>query len=177
MESDRTKEFTTLFEKHADELFRHCVLRISDRERALDITQETFLRALKYADNGTTIKNYRSFLYRILNNLIIDEYRKWKTQSLDDLLENEEYTDVAENELLRDPIDALEDAMLRFDGERAMHALEELPEHYRSVIVLRYIDGLSPSEISNITGENENAVSVRIHRGLKKLRAILEKKP
>ena len=43
--ADTEKQFTAAFEQYADELFRHATLRLSDRERALDLTQETFLRA------------------------------------------------------------------------------------------------------------------------------------
>ena len=56
-----------------------------------------------------------------------------------------------------------------------MAALQELPDAYREVLSLRYVDGLSPSEIGGIVGESENAVSVRIHRGLKKLKEMLQK--
>ena len=175
MEDDRTKRFTALFDAHADDLFRHAALRISDRDRALEITQETFLRALNYMDRGEAIQNARSFLYRILNNLIVDEYRKRKVQSLDALFENEETAVSLESEYLRDPADTLEDAITRFESGRAMQALKELAEPYRHVLVCRYIDGLSLAEIAETTRESENAISVRIHRALKKLRNILEK--
>jgi DNA-directed RNA polymerase specialized sigma24 family protein len=42
---------------------------------------------------------------------------------------------------------------------------------------MRYVDGLSPQEIAGLIGESENVVSVRVHRGLKKLRALLEDGP
>lgn len=174
MEDDYAKQFTAMFEAHADELFRHCFLRLSDRERALDITQETFLRAWRYATGGGTIRSARPFLYRILNNLIVDEYRKHSPQSLDAILENENRLAEAESELLRDPSNALEDAIIRFDGARVLKALGGLPEPYRAVLLLRYVEGLSIGEISHIAGESENAISVRIHRALKKLKNILE---
>lgn len=175
-EDDRAKKFAEIFEAHVDELFRHCALRLSDRDRALDIVQETFLRAWEYAARGETIRSYRPFLYRILNNLIVDEYRKHTSQSLDAILENEERLSAAERDLLRDPVDALENAMVRYEGALVLHALEKLPEPYRAVIVFRYIDGLSPGEIARTTNESENAISVRIHRGLEKLKKILEDK-
>jgi RNA polymerase sigma-70 factor (ECF subfamily) len=172
---DREKRFTALFETYADDLFRHAALRISDRDRALELVQEAFLRSLKYSDRGETIENPRSFLYRILNNMIVDEYRKRKTQSLDALLERDETAAGAEGEHLTDPTDILEEAITRFDSARAVEALKQLPDPYRFVLVCRYIDGLSLTEIAESTGENENAISVRIHRALKKLRTILEK--
>jgi RNA polymerase sigma factor (sigma-70 family) len=73
-----------------------------------------------------------------------------------------------------DESNTLEAAIDRFDGKRALAKLTELPDTYREVLVMRYVEGLSPSEIAKEIGETENAVSVRIHRGLKKLRALLE---
>jgi len=52
--------------------------------------------------------------------------------------------------------------------------LQKLPDAYREALSLRYIEGLSPQEIGKIVGESENAVSVRIHRGLKKLKELLQ---
>lgn len=171
---DRTKQFSDIFDSHSDELFRHAFLRLSDRERALELTQETFLKAWNNVSRGEEVRQPRSFLYRILNNLIIDEYRKHKSQSLDAMLENEETSTAVEAELLRDEVDIEEEAMTRFEGARALKALEQLGEAHRSVLVLRYIDGLSPREIADSLGESENTISVRIHRGIKKLRVLLE---
>jgi RNA polymerase sigma-70 factor (ECF subfamily) len=52
--------------------------------------------------------------------------------------------------------------------------LGELPDHHREVVVMRFIDGFTPSEIAEVTGERENTVSVRIHRALLKLKKAYE---
>jgi RNA polymerase sigma-70 factor (ECF subfamily) len=164
--------FCDVFEKHSDELFRHCILRLSDRERAVELTQECFLRTWEYVVKGEHITHYRPFLYRVLNNLIIDEYRKHKVQSLDALLEEEATTNSVEGDLLRDEFNLLEEAAIQFDAARALTMVTSLPESYRVVLIMRYINGLSPTEIAECLQENENAVSVRIHRGLRKLREL-----
>jgi RNA polymerase sigma factor (sigma-70 family) len=174
MEHSREQKIREAFERYSDELFRHCLMRISERERALELTQEAFLRAWQYSARGQEIRQYRSFLYRILNNLIIDEYRRQRAQSLDALLENDETGVEAEAALLRDEHDELEEAMVRFDAKRAAAALEDLPERYRDVLSLRYLSGFSPTEIAMQLRETENAVSVRIHRALRKLRHSLQ---
>ncbi len=51
--------------------------------------------------------------------------------------------------------------------------VQHLPDNYREVIVLRFANNLTITEIAEIIGENENAVSVRIHRALKKLKELL----
>ena len=76
MESREEKLFLEAFDTHADSLFRHACFRLSDRERARDLVQDTFLKAWDYLRGGGEIQNIKSFLYRILHNLIIDEYRK-----------------------------------------------------------------------------------------------------
>lgn len=166
--------FRQAFERHSDELFRHAALRLSDRDRALELTQECFLRAWKYAGRGEDIREMRPFLFRTLRNLIIDEYRKKKSFSLDKMVEDEDGN--TESALMRDDTDELEAAVNRFESARAVEAILELPDLYREVFTLRYIDDLQVSEIAPLIGESENVVSVRLHRGLKKLRAILESK-
>lgn len=175
---DLERQFRDAFERHSDELFRHCTMRISDRERALELTQDTFVRAWEYSqkaqDNkGSEIREWRPFLYRILRNLIIDEYRKAKVQSLEAMVEGTEGGDI-EALMPADEGNTLEAAMERFDGKRALAELKKMPDPYREALTLRYIDGLSPKEIAQVIKESENVVSVRIHRGLKKLHDLLE---
>jgi len=165
--------FREVFEQYADDLFRHCALRLSDRERALDLTQESFLRAWEYVRKGKKIEQFRPFLYRILHNLIVDEYRKHKTYSLDAMLENEETANAVESKLLRSGTDIEEEASIRFDHDLVLQAAGRLPEIYRTVVLMRFVDNLSPREIARCIQENEDTVSVRIHRGIGKLRALL----
>lgn len=167
------KEFESAYERYADELFRHASLRLPDRDRALEIVQDTFLRVFEYAKRGEEVRDYRPFLYRTLRNLIIDEYRRHKSVSLEALV-NEEEGENVEMILPPDETNTLERAIDRFDGKRALQALQEIPEPYREALTLRYIESLTPSEIAGYIGTSENVVSVRIHRGLKKLRSILE---
>lgn len=167
------QSFREAFDRHSDELFRHASMRLSDRDRALELTQECFLRAWQYASRGEEIREIRPFLFRTLRHLIIDEYRKHKSYSLDEMLEDDEGGQMEKN-LPRDDTNTLEAAFDRFDGKRALSAIQMLPDLYREVIVLRYVQSLSISEIAEMTGESDNVVSVRIHRGLKKLHALLE---
>lgn len=164
--------FREAFERYADELFRHAAIRLLERERAIELTQECFLRTLAYAKRGEEIREMRPFLFRTLRNLIIDEYRKTKSFSLDEMTENDEGEEFGS--LMRDKSDPLEEAMGRFDGSRALKMIQKLPDLYREVIAMRYIDDFPIGEIASCIGESENVVSVRLHRGIKKLRALLE---
>ena len=167
------QEFGEVFERYADELFRHASMRLPDRERALELTQDAFVRTWEYLQKGGEVREPRPFLYRTLRHLIIDEYRKHKSYSLESMLEEHEGMS-AEDLMPADETNTLEAAMERFDGKRALAAVQKLPDAYREVLTLRYVDGLTPKEIAAIVEESENAVSVRIHLGLKKLKALLE---
>ena len=72
MESHESR-FLNAFEEYSDALFRHASIRISDREKAIDLVHDTFTKVWSYGRDGHKIDSYRSFLYKVLNNLIIDE--------------------------------------------------------------------------------------------------------
>lgn len=166
MESQEDR-FLKAFEDYSDALFRHASIRVSDRERAIDIVHDTFTKVWSYARAGHQIDSYRSFLYKVLNNLIIDEYRKRKEVSLDALMSVEGVDEGSFPELSESTVEAL---AATIDGRKAFELLAELPDVYREVIIMRFIDELGPREISDLIEESENVVSVRIHRGLKLLR-------
>ncbi|OGM97678.1 MAG: hypothetical protein A2735_03710 [Candidatus Yanofskybacteria bacterium RIFCSPHIGHO2_01_FULL_41_21] len=159
------EQFLAVHDAYADALFRHCYFRIYDRELAKDLVQETFCRTWIYLSQGKEIENIRAFLYRILHNVIVDEIRRKKTLSLDKLMEEgfspeDEHASNLEQRLVAKGI---------------VQKLKLLDESYRNIVQMRFIDDLSPKEISAVLGVSENVVSVRIHRGMNKLRQLTEK--
>ncbi len=163
MNKNFENQFLETYKANTDAIFRFCLMRVSDREMAKDITQETFMKVWQYAKNGKEIVNLRALFFTTAKNLIIDQYRKKKASSLDSLMEEGFDVGVEISEAIID----------KFDGERAMAFLASIPEKYRDAIYMQYVEGLSVKEIAEITGETENNISVRIHRGLQKLRSIL----
>ncbi len=157
-------DFLKAYDEFADAIFRHCYFRMSDRDKAKDITQETFLRAWEYLEKGNEIQAMRSFLYRVANNLIIDEMRKKKTLSLEKL----------QDEGFDPSFDGKEKTERLADAHQLLSVLNHLESPYRDVITMRYVNDMSPKEIAEILEESENAVSVRIHRGIAKLRTLME---
>lgn len=163
--------FLKAFEDYNDALFRHAVIRVSDREKAIDIVHDTFTKVWTYLRSGHEIDSYRSFLYKVLNNLIIDSYRKQREVSLDALFEIDGVDEGTFSDLSENSVEAL---AATIDGRKAFKLLSELPDVYREVLTFRFVDGLGPKEISDLTEETENVVSVRIYRGLKMLRDKME---
>lgn len=158
------QEFEDAFDRHADGLFRYCYLRISDRERAKELSQECFMKAWEYASRGERIENMRVFLYRIAHNLVVNEYRN-RTHDLS--LEALVASGFDAEAHTRNP---QEEAELR----QAICWLTKLEPAYRQVMLLRYVEDLPVKEIANILGETETAVSVRIHRAIKKLQSLAQ---
>jgi RNA polymerase sigma-70 factor (ECF subfamily) len=160
------KGFEEAYDEHSDSVFRRCLFKVSDREVAKDITQETFVRLWDYFSSGEDIKNPKALAFRIANNLIIDHYRKKSSDSLDIM-----------QEAGFDPSgDEDEQIVFSADKDFAIKIISSLPDMYREVIMLRFVDEMTPQEIAEIVGESENVVSVRIHRGLKKIQVILKEK-
>ena len=170
---DQEARFLKAFDEYNDALFRHAFLRISNREKAVDLVHDTYTKVWSYLRSGYEIDNFRPFLYKVLNNLIIDEYRRKKESSLDALLEIDGVDEGSFSELSESTAEAL---AATIDGRMAFEMLETLPDQYREVIILRFVDQLGPREISELIEETENVVSVRIHRGLKILRQKIETK-
>lgn len=169
MEADprqHEKPFLEAYETWGDAIFRYCLFQTSRRDVALDLTQDTFMKAWEYVETGKTVDNMRAFLYRIAGNLVIDYRRKKKSDSLDSMMESG--FDVGFDE--RGQIERL------LDGKQVLALVNTIPEIYRDVLIMRYVDDLSVKEIAEITGETENNISVRIHRGLDKMKDILEEK-
>lgn len=166
MKRKKTEEqFLEWYDQFADAIFRHCFFRLSDREKAKDATQETFIRLWKYLSEGKEIANTRAFLYKIANNLIIDEYRRKEVLSLDQMQEESGF-DIG--------FDPKRDIETKDELARARILLDQIPDPYREILVMRHIDGLSVKEIARITHESENVISVRIHRAIEKLKTLAQ---
>lgn len=166
--SELEHSFLTAYDEHSDSLFRHCLIRVRDRELAKDIVQDTFSRTWVYLSEGKKVDYMRAFLYRIANNLIVDASRKKKSSSLDAMMEDDGFEPRDEN--VREPIDkpALQEALA---------LLKSLDEIYRTAITMRYLDEMTPREIAAALGVSENVVSVRIHRGIERLSKMMRRAP
>lgn len=157
------QDFLHVYEQNADPIFRFCYFRLRDREEAKDVTQETFLRVWEYLSRGRKVENIRAFLYKVAGNRVIDVLRKsGRTTSIEELSDNG-----------FDPKDEnATNVMDSIDGARALEQTKNLPDIYKEVILLRFVEGFSIKEISDVVNESENVISVRLHRALGKLKKL-----
>lgn len=166
------EKFLEAFDAHADALFRHASFRIHNQETAQDLVQDAFIKTWEYLTKGNAIDEFRPFLYKTLNNLIIDEYRRKKHSSLEDLIDEEWKEGRVEN-LVSDEMDS---TIAHIDGAQLLEEVKRMPDAYRAVVLMRFVDGLEPKEIAEATGKSTNIVSVHIHRGLAWLRKEVQEK-
>lgn len=164
MDQDETKAyFLQIYDAYADDIFRFCYLKVSSKEVAEDISQETFTRFWQALREGTVMRSERALLYTIARNLVIDWYRKKKESSLDVLTEDgREFAG-----------DGAPDVMRTAEMQEALRAVDALDEASKEAVLLRFVEGLTPQEIGRLSGESANVISVRLNRAMKKVRATM----
>lgn len=162
MDQEETKAyFLQIYDTYASDIYRFCLIKVSSKELAEDLTQEVFTRFWQALRDGTVMRSDRALLYTIARNLVIDWYRKKKESSLDTILEKGvEF----EGEGARNvTIDA--------EMKEALAVIETLDDASREAVILRFVEGLSPKEIGQLSGESANVISVRLNRALKTVRS------
>ena len=157
--------FLEVYDQYADAVFRHCYYRVFNRELAQDLTQEAFTKTWEYLAAGKSVDNLKAFVFRVAHNALIDWSRRKKELSLDALSDGGWDVGIDQRAKLQENLDV----------QSAIKILQKLEEPYQTALKLRYLSDFSPKEIAQILGESENVVSVRIHRGIKKLQALVVK--
>ena len=140
-----------------DKIFRYCYIRLGDRHKAEDVTQETFLRYLERPQYHSGSKTLR-LLYTIARNLCTDEYRKRSSVQLSEDMDS--------------GID-LEGNIL--ESVSLQKALSELPDEDRELLLLRYVNDVPVGVIAGILGVARTTVTRRLNRITGELRIKLGK--
>jgi RNA polymerase sigma-70 factor (ECF subfamily) len=133
-----------------------------DRPTAEDLVQETYLRALSARRRCDPAENVRGWLFTILHNVWRNEVRRPRLAPLDDESPPSRGAEVVWLARTADPEAELERGRFR---EALRDAIEDLPEPFREVVVLRGIEGFSYQEIASILGCPTGTVMSRLARG------------
>jgi len=121
------------YKDHEKALLKRAFFKVSSGDLSDDLVQTTFLKTWKYLLKEGKIDHMRAFLFHILNNLIIDEYRKQKPVSLDILSD-------AGFQIVIDDSDQLFNMI---DGKTALLLIPLLKEKYRKVVHMHFEDNLT----------------------------------
>ena len=146
-------------------------------EEAQDLTQDTFLRALKAIKNFRGESNLKTWLFRIAVNETKNRWRWWKRRKNDSIVSldaENHFNEMPLSETIADVSENPETAVLRREREFQLRKmLRELPQNFREVIILRDIEGLSYDEIAVALSTNVGTIKSRIARGREELRKKL----
>jgi RNA polymerase sigma-70 factor, ECF subfamily len=157
-------EFLSVYDSHADSIFRLCYAKTGSRDEAKDLTQETFTRVWeRLGKDEAEIENLRAFLFTVARNLIKDYYKKKRPVLERDLPEG-----AMEN------VPGISDETLQAESRILLAALKDLSDPYRESLMLHLVEGLPIGEIAKMLGERPNTISVRVKRGLEKARSALQ---
>jgi RNA polymerase sigma-70 factor (ECF subfamily) len=150
---------------------------LNDYDRAVDLAQETFLRVFMNAERYQANYSFSTYIYRIASNLAISELRQRKRRRLVPIPTFTSDKDAGEVEIdLPDTRQTrADDSMIEDERRRAVgRAISSLPEKYRTVVILRDIEGKSYEEISEVLGLSDGTVKSRINRARNLLKDKLQ---
>ncbi|MEN6408582.1 MAG: sigma-70 family RNA polymerase sigma factor [Anaerolineaceae bacterium] len=156
--------FGTLYERYYDSLYRYIFFRVGDSDEAEDLTAVVFIRAWESLPSYRQRSlNYRSWLYRIARNLVIDRHRTQKvTFSLESLQQ------VPDGKISPDIVNQTSE-----DVRELMEVIHKLDPLMAEVILCRFVMEMSHAETAQAMACSENYVRVLQYRALKKLRDLL----
>jgi RNA polymerase sigma-70 factor (ECF subfamily) len=165
--SNKRKKFGKIYDEKIDKIYRFVFLKVNSKEKAEDITSETFSKAWSvFKNDNQEIRNVNAFLYRIAKNLVIDHYRA-----------NDRYDVVPADDIpiVDNDQDIEQEAFVNSDMRKVRTALAELNDDYQNAIIWYYLDELHVSKVAELLGRTESATRVLIHRALYSLKDKIQK--
>jgi RNA polymerase sigma-70 factor (ECF subfamily) len=174
LSADQPVDLARLFEQqalpHTDALYRTALRMTRNKSDAEDLVQETMLKAYRFFGRFEQGTNARAWLFKIMTNLYINKYRK-QTRS-PDVVSIDEMEDFAlfhqmTDDGSYDPTRPDQSTFGELLVDEVNREIENLPEEFRSVVVLALVEDFSYQEIADITGAQLGTVKSRLFRGRK----------
>jgi len=165
-------------------LFAYAVKSLKDYDLALDLVQETLMKAFRFQDDFKG-GNFGGWLMSILKTLLIDHYRKIARRPLEQLFDFYNYNTATEDAagsfyndeilLADDKVDlSAEESYLSTEvSTELLEALEKVTPVFRECLELEFFDSLTPTEISKYLNIPRGTANSRRHKGLKQMKELL----
>lgn len=169
-------EFEELALEHLDALYRGALRLTANPDDAQDLVQEVYVRALRFYAQFQAGTNLKAWLFKILKNTYINQYRKRaRTPQSADLDDPEISRIAAENPLVPASPGPEAEVLNRLLAEDLQRALSAIPEIFQRVVILSDVEGFSYREIADIEECPLGTVMSRLHRARRMLQALLRK--
>jgi RNA polymerase sigma-W factor len=168
------RAFRALLDKYERAVFSICLRMVRNRDEAADLAQESFIKTFSMLERYNPTYAFSSWLFKITSNLCIDYLRKRRveTYAMDDPI-NGEKGEIQRQFEAPDP-DPEQEMMKKEKMKRLEKAIDQLPAHYRIMLVLRHQENLSYEEIAECLEIPLGTVKARIHRAREMLRTSLK---
>jgi|SRR5690625_950345 len=154
------KAFKQLFDHYSDYAHRLAYAMTKNPHDAADVVQETFIKVFRYAHTFDLEQSFQPWFYRILVN---EAKRFFQRQSNDAIQMDTKKIEFFQKSTTANEFDEL------------TIALENLKDHERTILVLKYIQSFSEKEIATMLNLNVNTVKTRLYRARQKLKSIMER--
>jgi RNA polymerase sigma factor (sigma-70 family) len=154
-----------LYDRYYKKVYGYFVRMTNEVETSRDLTQNVFLKVIKYSHSWKEDKVFAYWLFRIARNILVDYYNGNKFYGL----ENESEI------VIKDQTESILAAEAKESFEFLLEAMAQLPPGYRELIELNRFQGFSYKEIAENTLSTENAVKVKTFRAIQKLKEIYTK--
>lgn len=154
---------------HMDSLYNYALRMTGDEDDADDLVQETYLKAFRFFDKFERGTNCKAWLFRIMKNSFINDYRKNVREP--NKVDYEDVQNFYEN-IKSDEIETKHyehDVFSNLLDDEISSALTELPEDFRTVIILSDVEGFTYEEIADFVDIPVGTVRSRLHRARKML--------
>ena len=152
-----------LYDRYYKQVFGYFVRMTNDVEAGRDLTQNVFLKVLKYSHSWKDDKIFAYWLFRIARNILMDHFNQSRK-----FFSTEDEKEVA----ALDQKDSVQEMEAKESFEFLMEAMNQLPPGYREMIELNRFQGFSYKEIAKTVASTENAVKVKTFRAIQKLKEI-----
>ncbi len=163
--------------KQVDALYRTALRMTRNPQDAEDLVQETYFRAFRSAHQFQPGTNLRAWLFKILTNSFINQYRKKARKPLSSSLEDVEefylYNHLVDSGVQPNSPNPEATVIDQFAEEEVISALDQLPIEFRQVVLLADVEGFAYKEIADIVGIPVGTVMSRLHRGRRRLQKEL----
>jgi RNA polymerase sigma-70 factor, ECF subfamily len=178
LEGDATA-FTPFVESFQSKIFQYTWMMCGQREDAEEVAQDTLLKVFESFDQLREPEHVKAWVFRIAKNYCLMKRRRSifapeRELSLDELMPGSDSAGVAASGRVPDQRELPEQRLLRAELNRKLEtAMQELPANYRSVVLLRDVEGLSTTEVAEVLDLSADVVKQRLHRGRLALRKRL----
>ncbi len=155
------QQASLLFERHQKPVFNFLARMAMDRDIAEDLTQNVFLRMIKYRNSYREGNKFQSWIYQVARNVFSDHYQKEKNKRSD-------FIDV---ERLSGQIANSQEEQEQLEREKLLHqSMAKLNDEQRELLMLTRFQQLKYEEVANIMDMTVGNVKVKVHRAIQKLR-------